>query len=97
METDKLYEQAVENGRLAEEEYVKARELVEEWKNTVKETHEEARQILRDSIRPRNINFDSAARHKPLATPKDNMKKAPELLTMTRLTLSICEQSLART
>jgi hypothetical protein len=59
---------------------MKTRELVEEWKNTVKETHEEARQMRRDTIRPRNINFDSAARHKSLSTPKDNMKKAAELL-----------------
>jgi hypothetical protein len=75
METDKLYEKGVENMCLAEEEYVKARELAEEWKNTVKETHEEVRQMQRDTIRPRNINFDSTARHKPLATPKDNIKK----------------------
>jgi hypothetical protein len=45
LEIDGLYEQAVENGRLAEEEYVKARELAEECKNTVKEAHEEARQM----------------------------------------------------
>jgi hypothetical protein len=35
---------------------------------------------VKRSYPPRNINFDSAARHKPLATPKDNMKKAAELL-----------------
>jgi hypothetical protein len=64
---------------LAEEEYVKARELAKEWKNTVKKTHEEAKQMRRDAIRPRNINFDGTTRHKPLATPKDNMKKAAEL------------------
>jgi hypothetical protein len=34
----------------------------------------------RDAIPPRNINFDGAAHHKPLATPKDNMKKTAELL-----------------
>jgi hypothetical protein len=27
-----------------------------------------------------NINFDSATRRKPLATPKDNMEKVAELL-----------------
>jgi hypothetical protein len=61
---------------LAEEEYVKAKELEEEWKNTVQETNEEARQMRKEAIRSRNINFDSAARHKPLSIRKDNMKKA---------------------
>ena len=36
--------------------------------------------MRKEAIRPRNINFDSATRHKPLATPKDNMKKVVELL-----------------
>jgi hypothetical protein len=45
METKRLYEQAKQNERLAEEELVRARELAEEWKTTVKETHEEARQM----------------------------------------------------
>jgi hypothetical protein len=45
MEAERIYEHALEKGRLAEEEYVKARELAEECKNTVKEAHEEARQM----------------------------------------------------
>jgi hypothetical protein len=52
METDMLYEHAIENGHLAEEEYVKARVLAEEWKNIVKETHEEERQMQKEAIRP---------------------------------------------
>jgi hypothetical protein len=36
--------------------------------------------MQRDTIPSPNINFDSAACHKPLATPKDNMKKEAELL-----------------
>jgi predicted Holliday junction resolvase-like endonuclease len=52
LEIDGLYEQAVENGRLAEEEYVKAKELAEEWKKTVKKNHEEAKQMRKEAIRP---------------------------------------------
>jgi hypothetical protein len=80
MEAERLIEQAKENERLAEEELVRAKELAEEWKITVNETHEEARKMRREAIRPRNINFDSAARHKPPETPKENMKMAAELL-----------------
>ncbi len=75
---------------------MKARELAEEWKNTVKETHEEVRQMRKEAIRHRNINFDSAARHKPLATPKDNMKMVVELLAKSNdeITSSTRVQSL---
>jgi hypothetical protein len=34
----------------------------------------------RDTISPRNINFDDATHRRPLATLKDNMEKAAELL-----------------
>ena len=34
----------------------------------------------RDTIPPRNINFNDVAHRRPLATPKDNMQKAVELL-----------------
>ena len=44
----------------------------------LKEIQEEKRR-LQDIVPPRNLNFNSTAK-KPLATPKDNMLKAHEML-----------------
>jgi hypothetical protein len=57
METERLIEQAKRNERLAEEALVRARELADEWKTIVKETHEEAKQMRREANCPRNINL----------------------------------------
>lgn len=49
----------------------------------VKRTQEDLkkkRTRRRDAIPPRNIDFDGAAHRRPMATPKDNMEKAMELL-----------------
>jgi hypothetical protein len=74
---------AQEHERMAEEEYERAAKLAEQWATHTKQTQEEAKQNKtrrRDAIPHRNINFDSAAHRKPLATPKDNIEKAAELL-----------------
>jgi phosphoenolpyruvate-protein kinase (PTS system EI component) len=71
METERLYEQAKENEHLAEKELVRAcRRMEDHSQRNPRGSEADAR----EAIRPRNINFDSAARPKPLATPKDNMK-----------------------
>jgi hypothetical protein len=53
-----------------------ARELKTQWEKVVADAQEEAEKARREAIRPRKINFDSTTKHRPLATPKDNMKKA---------------------
>jgi hypothetical protein len=42
--------------------------------------NQEADRIRREAIGPRKINFATPASQQPLATPKDNMKKAAEIL-----------------
>jgi hypothetical protein len=43
METERLVERARSNKRKAKEALARAKELADEWKTTVKETHEEAK------------------------------------------------------
>jgi hypothetical protein len=45
--------------------------------------------MRREVVRPRNINFDSASRPKPLAIPMDNMKMAAELLAKSNEDIDI--------
>jgi lysozyme family protein len=80
VDTERLIERARVNERKVKKAVLSAKKLAEEWQAKVNETHEEAQRMRREAIRPHNINFDSAARPKPLATPKDNMKMAAELL-----------------
>jgi hypothetical protein len=80
VDTQRLIEQARTNERKVKEALMSAIKLPKEWQAKVNETPEEAQRMQREAICPRNINFDSAAHPKPLATPKDNMKMAPELL-----------------
>jgi hypothetical protein len=62
-------------------EYLKmARELKDRWTTIVSGANREAEKIRQEAIRPRKINFDSPTNHRPLAAPKDNKKKAAELL-----------------
>ena len=73
-ETRRLNEQVKENTRKAEATRI-------ELETQLKQIQEERKKSrLRDTIPPRNINFDSTAKKKPMATPKDNMLKAHELL-----------------
>jgi hypothetical protein len=58
----------------------KARALKDRWETIVSDANKEAKRIRQEAIRPRRIDFDSPTNHQPLATPKDNMKKAVELL-----------------
>ncbi|KAK1677869.1 hypothetical protein QYE76_038717 [Lolium multiflorum] len=74
----------VENFRQRElevdEQMVKVRELQQHWKDKVTELQQEADKIRREAIPPRKITFATPTEQQPLATPKDNMKKAAEIL-----------------
>ena len=73
-ETHRLNEKVKENVRRAEEARIKL-------ETQVKQVQEEKDKLkLRNAIPPRNINFNSTAKKKPMATPKDNMFKAHEML-----------------
>jgi hypothetical protein len=80
METDQMMEAYAEKERKTEEHLNKAMELRDRWKKSVEKAKVEAEKFRKEPIHPRNINFDSAAHHQPLATSKDNMQKAAELL-----------------
>ena len=46
----------------------------------IEDAGKEADRIRRKAIGPREINFATPTNQQPLATPKDNMKKAAEIL-----------------
>ena len=73
-ETRRLNEKVKENTRKAEATRI-------ELETQLKQIQEERKKSrLRDAVPPRNINFDSTAKKKPMAMPKDNMLKAHEIL-----------------
>ncbi|KAM0882958.1 hypothetical protein ACQ4PT_031946 [Festuca glaucescens] len=81
--TDQEYEQVRMHQRKTEEALRKAEAFKAQLEMQVKRTQEDLKKKSRrrrDTIPPHNINFDNAAHRKPLATPKDNIKKAVELL-----------------
>jgi predicted phage gp36 major capsid-like protein len=80
METDEMMEVVAEQERKTEEYLNKATELRDRCRRIVDKAREEAKKLRQEAIRPRNINFDSPTDHQPLATPKDNMEMAAELL-----------------
>ncbi|KAK1679265.1 hypothetical protein QYE76_040113 [Lolium multiflorum] len=51
-----------------------------EWEVKMTYAQAEADRIVREAIPPRRITFATPAEQRPLATPKDNMTKAAELL-----------------
>jgi hypothetical protein len=80
METDQMMEVVVKQECKTEENLNKAIELRDRWRKTVDKARDDAKKIRAEAIRPRHINFNSPANHRPLATPKDNTKMAAELL-----------------
>ncbi|KAK1680767.1 hypothetical protein QYE76_041615 [Lolium multiflorum] len=63
-----------------DESLAQVRKLEEHWEAKVKFVAEEEARIRREAIPPRRITFATPTEQQPLATPKDNMKKAAELL-----------------
>ncbi|KAK1664636.1 hypothetical protein QYE76_052795 [Lolium multiflorum] len=66
--------------REVDESLEKVRQLEKHWEAKVKFVQEEEARIRREAILPRKITFATPTEQQPLATPKDNMKKAAELL-----------------
>ncbi|KAK1627545.1 hypothetical protein QYE76_001860 [Lolium multiflorum] len=56
------------------------KELRKHWEDKVVEANREVEKIRREMIAPRKITFATPTEQQPLATPKDNMTKAAELL-----------------
>ncbi|KAK1686387.1 hypothetical protein QYE76_047235 [Lolium multiflorum] len=63
-----------------DQQLVKVKELQQHWRDKVTELQQEVDQIRREAIPPRKITFATPTEQQPLATPKDNMKKAAEIL-----------------
>ena len=57
-----------------------AKKLRAQWETMMEDAGKEADRIRREAIGPRKINFATPTNQQPLATPKDNMKKAAEIL-----------------
>ncbi|KAK1628983.1 hypothetical protein QYE76_003298 [Lolium multiflorum] len=54
--------------------------MKKEWEVKMTYAQAEADRIIREAIPPRRINFATPVEQQPLATPKDNMTKAAEIL-----------------
>ncbi|KAK1620214.1 hypothetical protein QYE76_025731 [Lolium multiflorum] len=57
-----------------------AKKFRAQWETMMEDAGKEADRIRREAIGPRKINFATPTNQQPLATPKDNMKKAAEIL-----------------
>jgi hypothetical protein len=79
-DAEEVLERVEEKERTAIEYLQKAKALRERWETIIGDASREADRIRREAIHPRKINFESPTNHQPLTTPKDNMKKAAELL-----------------
>jgi hypothetical protein len=63
-----------------DEGLVKVKELRKHWEDKITEAQQEVDKIRRENIAPRKITFATPTEQHPLATPKDNMQKAAEIL-----------------
>ncbi|KAK1604842.1 hypothetical protein QYE76_028515 [Lolium multiflorum] len=70
----------LDRDREVDESLAKVKKLGKEWEERVACAQEEVDRIAREAIPPRKITFATPTEQQPLATPKDNMKKAAELL-----------------
>ena len=79
-EAESVMNNFLKREREAVESLQKAKQLREQWESMMGDAQKEADRIRREAIGPRKINFATPTNHQPLTTPKDNMKKAAELL-----------------
>ena len=79
-EAESVMNNFLKREREAVESLQKAKQLREQWESMMGDAQKEADRIRREAIGPRKINFATPTDHQPLTTPKDNMKKAAELL-----------------
>ncbi|KAK1641700.1 hypothetical protein QYE76_059505 [Lolium multiflorum] len=70
----------IQREKEVDEGLVKVKELRKHWEDKIVEAHHEVEKLRRDMITPRRITFATPTGQQPLATPKDNMTKAAELL-----------------
>ncbi|KAK1663926.1 hypothetical protein QYE76_052085 [Lolium multiflorum] len=71
---------SLKKDREVDEMMATAKGLRIEWQKRLDSLQVEADRIAREAIPPRRITFATPTEQQPLATPKDNMKKAAELL-----------------
>ncbi|KAK1663356.1 hypothetical protein QYE76_051515 [Lolium multiflorum] len=71
---------SLKKDREVDEMMATAKGLRLEWQKRLDSLQAEADRIAREAIPPRRITFATPTEQQPLATPKDNMKKAAELL-----------------
>jgi hypothetical protein len=79
-EAGKLMEKFLKREHEATTCLVEAKKLRAQWETMMADADKEADRIRREAIGPRKINFSTPSNQQPLATPKDNMKKAAEIL-----------------
>jgi hypothetical protein len=79
-EAGELMEKFLKREREATTCLAEAKKLRAQWETMMADTDKEADRIRREAIGPRKINFATPSNQQPLATPKDNMKKAAEIL-----------------
>ncbi|KAK1695549.1 hypothetical protein QYE76_012246 [Lolium multiflorum] len=71
---------SLKKDREVDEMMATAKGLRKEWEKRLAAQQAEADRIAREAIPPRRITFATPTEQQPLATPKDNMKKAAEIL-----------------
>ncbi|XP_071685452.1 uncharacterized protein [Lolium perenne] len=79
-EAEKVMQNFLQREREAVDSLHKAKKLCEHWESMMGDAHKEADRIRWEAVTPPKINFATPTDQQPLTTPKDNMKKAAELL-----------------
>ncbi|KAK1632952.1 hypothetical protein QYE76_007267 [Lolium multiflorum] len=73
-------EDFIQREQEVDEGLAKVKELRKHWEDKIVEAHHEVERVRRELIAPRKITFATPTEQQPYATPKDNMKKAAEIL-----------------
>ncbi|KAK1682323.1 hypothetical protein QYE76_043171 [Lolium multiflorum] len=73
-------EDFIQREQEVDEGLAKVKELRKHWEDKIVEAHHEVERVRRDLVTPRRITFATPTEQQPLATPKDNMTKAAEIL-----------------
>ncbi|KAK1643003.1 hypothetical protein QYE76_060808 [Lolium multiflorum] len=66
--------------RQVDESLAKVKQLRKHWEDKITAAEQEADRIKREAVGTRKITFATPTEQQPFATPKDNMKKAAEIL-----------------
>jgi hypothetical protein len=79
-EVEEVMESFLKREREAAKCLEEAKKLRAQWETIIEDAGKEADRIHQEAIGPRKINIATPTNQQPLATPKDNMKKAAEIL-----------------